>query len=442
MNVLLFVGAGASVELGVPAMRAMAHELHLQFGNQRLPSEILDRFSGLLARSDYDIERLIEMVDGIGRGAEQQLELGFKVDEELRRTVGVMRQEAEWYIQHVCERLRERDAQVLWGPALRKMAGHEVCLATTNYDRSIEIASQFSGVEVEDGFESFDGREFAGWRGVSDRYNIQLLKIHGSTDWYHGDDGRVYKLRHPMPLYGKLAVVGEGKEWPRMTSALVLPTREKRVNQQPYPDLITAFRNAARHAEIAIFLGTSLRDPDILDMCRQCAARVPTYFVSRDGPPDGVQVDERLKVVVQMASKFVASTLPRFLSTSNVDEIDNAAKPRGEAGVSVLRSLVAIQDEQLMPGEICQAIEELVDHDVSVDIEMLAPLLRHEDGTVRSYAVALIERSVDHGEVMDLTEQLIRENPDGRLARELEMLETLRGIRQTGNGVLETANSD
>jgi len=259
MNLLLFMGAGASVELGVPAMRAMARELHDHLANLGLARAVLDRFDTMLSESDYDIERLIEAVDGIVHGTEQQKLLGFAVDEELSDTVRVMRQEAEWYIQHVCERLREIEARVLWGPAFRRSAGHKICFATTNYDRSVEIGARFNDASIDDGFESFDGREIVRWKGVDSGSALQLLKIHGSTDWYHGSDGRVYKLRHPMPLYGNLAVVDDGSDELRMRSALVLPTREKRVNQPPYPDLVTSFRNAAQASDVAVFLGTSLR---------------------------------------------------------------------------------------------------------------------------------------------------------------------------------------
>ena len=107
MKVLLFMGAGASVELGIPAMRAMAQELHDHLANQRLSPTVLERFAALLSDADYDIEHLIVAVDGIVDGNEQQKKLGFPVNEELGKVAHVMRQETEWYVQHVCERLRE-----------------------------------------------------------------------------------------------------------------------------------------------------------------------------------------------------------------------------------------------------------------------------------------------------------------------------------------------
>ena len=233
------------------------------------------------------MEKLIEAVDGIESGSRHQKTLGFGVDESLFKAVRTMRSEAEWLVQHVCERLREIKAVRLWGAALRRYKDHEISFVTTNYDRSIEIGCSFGGVAIEDGFEAFDGREFAKWKGVSNDRPVRLLKIHGSTDWYQGEDSSVYKLKHPMPLYGDLAVSDMDGAFPRMTSAIVLPTREKRVNQPPYPDLVAEFRKVAKDADIAIFVGTSLQDPDLLDLCGKVRSEfqrtgyppsVPTYM--------------------------------------------------------------------------------------------------------------------------------------------------------------------
>ena len=427
MNVLLFMGAGASVELGIPAMRSMAQELHSHLENQRLSPTVLKRFAALLSDVDYDIEDLIEAVDRIVEGNEQQKKLGFPVNEELGNVASVMRQETEWYVQHVCERLREVDARVLWSAALRSTTEHRICFATTNYDRSLEIGGRFHDVVIDDGFELFAEQEVVRWKGIDPSSALQLVKLHGSTDWYQGSDGSVYKLRHPMPLYGSLAVAEDGTNRPRMTSALVLPTQEKRVNSPPYPDLVTTFRNAANSADVAIFLGTSLRDPDIQDICRQCAERIPTYFVSSDGAPKGVTVSTRLNVVVQTASKFIASTLPRFLRTSRTDDLDAATTSGSGEQVSVLPWLIAIHDTNRPVEEICAAIERLADNDIAVDIARLSPLLQHTNDTVSSYAVALLDKSLDRTEAMQLAGHLADKEPKGVFAKEWVMLKELLG---------------
>ncbi|MCY3845449.1 MAG: SIR2 family protein [Acidobacteria bacterium] len=430
MKLLLFLGAGASVELGIPAMRAMAHELHGHMVNQRLSSTVLERFEKMLSDADYDIEHLIEIIDGIVDGAKQRTKLQLSVEDELDKVAPVMRQEAEWYVQHACERLREVEARVLWRAALARTGEHTIWFATTNYDRSLEIGSRFNDISIDDGFEQFNGREVAPWRGVRHDRPLQLLKMHGSTDWYQGSDGRTFKLRHPMPLYGNLAVVDDGSEWPKMTSALVLPTREKRVTHPPYPELVTSFRNAAAAAECAIFVGTSLRDPDILDVCTRCASRIPTYFVSKDGAPTGSAANPKLKVVVQKAARFIASTLPEFLAKSASDSLGEMTASANVEDGSVLDWLVAIQDETRTPKEICSAIERLSDSSVAVDAAALRPLLEHEDHTVRRYAVALVDKSLDRAEVMELAEERARIEPEGLLAEELTMLKTLIGDRE------------
>ena len=173
------------------------------------------------------------------------------------------------------------------------------------------------GSPVEDGFESgfFEGgfnegggTELAKWRGIRASNNVHLLKLHGSTDWYLADDGSVYKLRHAMPLYGALVLMERGKNNPTLKSALVLPSQEKMTTQPPYPSLATEFRNSAEQADVAIFLGTSLRDQDMRDVCSLCANRVPTFVVSRGANYGQGYLPPTATVLKQSASRFLIST--------------------------------------------------------------------------------------------------------------------------------------
>lgn len=403
-------------------MRRMVEEFHDHLKNQDLSSDVLGPFENLLSEANYDMEKLIETVDGIESGSRHQKTLGFKVDESLFKAVRIMRSEAEWFVQHACERLREIEAARLWGATLRRCTDHEISFVTTNYDRSIEIGCSFSGVTIEDGFEAFDGREFAEWKGVSSDRPVKLLKIHGSTDWYQGEDSSVYKLKHPMPLYGDLAVSDMGGASPRMTSAIVLPTREKRVNQPPYPDLVAEFRKAAKDADTAIFVGTSLRDPDLLNLCGQSAERIPTYLVSRSGEYPDVSLHSGVKFILQSASEFLISTLPRFLHGSGPDELDRLSETRSDNRPSVLSWLVTALDSGETSENVYNSIEKLADKNVAVDIIDLEPLLRHTDSTVRKYAVALIPSSIDRDEALALAEDIASAEPDSPFGRELDAL--------------------
>ena len=124
---------------------------------------------------------------------------------------------------------------------------------------------------------------------------------------------------------------------------MVLPTNEKKINHPPHPDLVTDFRNAARSAEIAFFVGTSLRDPDILDIFRQCSARIPTYLVNRRkvDPNGGGDVVNR--TIVDTTSGFLISTLPKFLKTEDLGLLETKAYPWKQRAMSTSTSFVALR---------------------------------------------------------------------------------------------------
>ena len=431
MKILLFTGAGASVELGIPAMRGMAEEFHAHLGNLELTKSVFERFEQMLPQSGYDIESLIELVESVEKGQESLRGLNYQVNEDLLSTSRTMRWEVEWFMQHVCERLRDVDAEVLWGAALRRTGDHELCVATSNYDRAIEIACRSSKVPFDDGFEEGPELETSRWRGISFEQDgiVRLLKVHGSTDWYLGDDGAVYKLRHSMPLYGNLALAYIGDEscsLPRMKSALILPTREKRITQPPYPDLMTDLRNAARMAEVAIFLGTSLRDSDIRDICRQCAERIPTFLVTVDNRVNDLNIP-KLRTIRGTASGFLTSTLPVFLAEGEVEYLNDCSNGKlWTVGTApVLTSIVSALEGDGGVDETCRAIDRLVDCGVMLDITDIKRLLGQADIAVRKYALAMIPKSVDRAEAMRLAQMMAANDGDVAFSQEFNMLQKL-----------------
>lgn len=430
LKVLLFTGAGASVELGVPAMRRMVEEFHVHLSNQELSEDIFDRIDRLLANAEYDMENLVDLVDGMDRGREADKPLGREVDEALRATVGIIRGEAQWFVQHACERVKESHAARLWGPGLRRIGEHQMVLATTNYDRAIELACASLGVEVDDGFNPFEGQEYAVWKGTEDGGQFQLIKVHGSTDWYQGSYGSVFKLRHPMPLFGDLSVSVGGPGPPNLKSALILPARGKDANTPPYPDLATAFRKAATSAELAIFLGTSLRDPDIRDICTKCAAQIPTFYVSVTGPGEGSSLPPKARHIKQTASEFLISTLPRFLEESNVTVLDAAADHDPYPGKNVLEWVVSAFGDDESPQEICGAIEKLAEYGIRVDFADLELLLRRENDDIRKFSLALLSDSPDKVLALEVAKEIAATAPASSFATELALLMDLEGSQK------------
>ena len=63
MKILVFCGAGASVELGVPDMRAMILGFHFDLVQRRVAASAAARLGELVKDDRFDIESLIEDVD-------------------------------------------------------------------------------------------------------------------------------------------------------------------------------------------------------------------------------------------------------------------------------------------------------------------------------------------------------------------------------------------
>ena len=422
MKVLLFTGAGASVELGVPAMKDMARDLYSYFSRREWPVNILEQLNKLIRESDFDLEHLIELVDTVEKGEQGRKQLGVDYDEQLFGAVRTMRWETEWYVQHSCERIWDADAFALWGSTLRRVDGHEFCVVTTNYDRAIESTCEVENIAYDDGFASFDEKEYAMWSGIDPSSPVKLLKIHGSTDWYQGVNGETYKLRHPMPLYGELRVSARNGVLPELASAMVLPTKEKKINHPPYPDLVTDFRNSARSVEVAFFVGTSLRDPDILDIFRQCSARIPTYLVSRKGVDADHTRDLVNRTIVDTASGFLISTLPKFLQTEDFGLLETKASSSKGASLSVLPWLSTATGRTNSVDRVCEAIDRLVDAEVSVDGFVLGNLLSHSEEDISKYALALIPHSVDREAALECARKKAGVGDKSEFRSEYEML--------------------
>ncbi len=79
--------------------------------------------------------------------------------------------------------------------------------------------------------------------------------------------------------------------WPtgkNLRSSLVLPSREKMLTKAPYPRLSQFFLTAADCCDLAIFVGSSLRDDHIRDVAFSTASRVPVFIVNPEGESYGV----------------------------------------------------------------------------------------------------------------------------------------------------------
>ena len=396
MKVLLFAGAGTSVELGVPAMAGLAKEFQDHCRQYGVQADLVER---ILRDTDMDVEILIETLDQLC-GAGPALDV---VGEHVSALEAAReaRAEVEWFVQHSAERVREQDAKLMWGSIIRSGIAHDLTVVTTNYDRAFEMAAKAVDVKLRDGFGEFRELEFATWEGVptDQSEGVRLLKLHGSTDWYAKvDSDEPIKLRHPVALYGRSELrLPSGQS---LRSALILPSREKRITEKPYPRVSQAFLNVADQCDLAIFVGSSLRDAHIEGAAQSTASSVPTFVVN---PNEGSKV-ANAKQIRQHASTFLISTLPNALAGDTFGILNAAAQdsPSQAGGIlDAIRTLSRSENDSLVRRDAIERVHEI---GATLEAHQVTELLEDNDADVARYALSLVYRSAQAPELLDVAE--------------------------------------
>lgn len=374
--------------------------------------------------STLDVEHLIEELDHIC-SARASLETIGQEAGSLER-FDKIRAEIEWFIQHAAERIHARDAHLMWGSVLRASARVTLTLATTNYDRAIELAANAEGIDLDDGFGQFDQREIAAWTGFGrSGAAVSLVKLHGSTDWYaDGVSGSPRKLRHPMPLFGRATLrLPDGSE---LGSALILPSREKLLTRDPYPRLSQVFLNAADSCDMAVVIGSSLRDHHLRSAAQAIAQRVPMFIVNPEGSTHQIG---HACAIPQSASTLLISTLPAALIGREPQAAlrDAASLPVEQRGNSLIALKNALDPEAPTPAR-CRALEELDAQGASLDSELMRELLECTDPHVARYALGLIPLSPDRAKLMDMASAVRHSEDDAAYLEDLSLLNKLLSV--------------
>ncbi|MCU7886216.1 MAG: SIR2 family protein [Candidatus Thiodiazotropha sp. (ex Lucinoma annulata)] len=415
MNIMILAGAGTSVELGVPAMAGMAREFIDHSKQWCVEPELVQKIIG----NTLDIEYLIDGLDKICSAASSLKAIGQNT-EELRR-VHKIRAEVEWFVQHAAERIVPKEAELMWGGILRSSSTHALSLITTNYDRAIELAANAVNVELNDGYNQFEEGELSRWNGFGNSDDeVVLAKLHGSTDWFEETGTKsAIKLRHPMPLFGntRLQIAGEQE----LGSSLVLPSREKLLTHAPYPRLSQIFLNSADKCEIAIFMGTSLRDDHLRDAAISTAMKVPVFLVT----PEALDTElENIIHIKQCASTFLISTLPNALATDNIAAYLTTKSVSVLEDQGIFQTLISALNASLSPHLRCQALEELEDLELAPNIWVLENLLEDENPQVARYALGLLSHS-PHGEILRDKAKTSAHKVDNSFLQDLKLLEEM-----------------
>jgi hypothetical protein len=417
-------------------MRTMAVELQEHLTRTGSATRLLPQLGARLEDPAYDIESLIDDLDKIcGVGTALAAFGESPIDPELVSAAQEARSETEWFVQAACERLHPDDAELVWTPLLRCSDTTTLTIATTNYDRAIEIAAQRLSLSFDDGFEPFGTREWTPWRGIEAPNEMRLLKIHGSTDWYRvSDTDDVVKLRHPMPLFGGVSLRLTGESPGYLGSALVLPSREKLKNLPPFPDLSHELYASAKDADAAVFVGSSLRDPDLKQLCRSiCERGIPTLVVGRSAArePEGA-APAASYVLRQSASTFLISTLPRLVRELGLthDRLREVADGNQYGTESLLPHLRMLTAPESSTSARSNAIETLWRLRADIGAEMIRTLLGDGRGPIAVDALGLVPTCGDAPALLAHAEELAMTSGEAAFQSEVALL---RQVLEAGN---------
>lgn len=422
MKILLFAGAGTSIELGVPGMIGLATEFIAHTKQWSVEPALVERIIG----DNLDLEHLIEELDRLCEARRSLESIG--LDTETVENAERVRAEVEWFVQHSAERVTAYDARIMWGPVLRATTSSELTIVTTNYDRAIELAANAEGICLEDGFGDSSLEEAKSWSGFRvEPQGPTLVKLHGSTDWYEDcETEKATRLRHPMPLFGNANLRFGDRE---LGSAIVLPSREKFLNREPYPRLSQKFLNTVDSCDLAVFIGTSLRDTHIRQAASAVAQRIPVFLVNPDGKTHGIS---GTVAIVQCSSKFLVSTLPNALMSLEPEVALRCASQKDSMiGNGLIDPTRRLLNENGEAKDRCEAIDELDAIGATLPPQWIRNLLNDDNATVARYALGLILLSPSAEELIAEAESC-RHSQDPTFGEEYMLLRKMFRQREVG----------
>lgn len=135
---------------------------------------------------------------------------------------------------------------------LRRTANQKIRVVTTNYDRLAEYAIDQALLSCDNGFYGKYQKTFRGLQ-ASGNDKIELLKVHGSLDWFITEDQRVVSL--PDSVSGSL----------ELTPLLVTPGIRKyeHAHNEPFRSIISRADAAFESARAILCIGYGFNDNHI-----------------------------------------------------------------------------------------------------------------------------------------------------------------------------------
>ena len=137
-----------------------------------------------------------------------------------------------------------------------------LCIATLNYDNSVELLAESNGIPCTTGIEKWS--ETGSFDSVSD--GILLLKLHGSIDWASQQS---ITQERPMPHRVISRANADIIKSRGFRPAVIFGHRNKLTAEGPFLDLLRAFRRELSQVQLVTAIGYSFADSHINEYLSQ-----------------------------------------------------------------------------------------------------------------------------------------------------------------------------
>jgi len=178
---------------------------------------------------------------------------------------------------------------------------------TLNYDLAVEAARDGLRVRLVDGLDrrrtvnrTWSAAQFHKFR-ASRATAVVLFKLHGSVSWCRDEDGTIREL------------VGLHRDPPPFKHVVMYPSlRSKNLQGEPWSTAYGYLRECLGRARVAVIIGTSLRDAELVDGLRSALVDnelLTLVFVdpSRDHERWSQRLDVKASRVAAIAAPFGGS---------------------------------------------------------------------------------------------------------------------------------------
>jgi|YNPNPStandDraft_1061719.scaffolds.fasta_scaffold24410_3 hypothetical protein len=338
-EIVILLGAGASVEAGIPHSEKMISEVESLVASDPNWGKYRDLYNyirssiyhsdGIRGKFDrdvtYNIERLVNTLDEIAKKREHTLYPFVGAwDPTLVEVAG---RDFELIVKFRNEILRMLRGQWLTVQDYATSAGyfqklvefqqdygHPLRVFTLNYDLCVERSCAElrlgSEVRIERGFKKetrkWDWRQFI---ENPDEPNIYLYKLHGSTDWSYDQDDELTFFDDP-------ARIADDK------AAMIFGTSYKLEYRDPFLFLAYMFRQWTLEARIIVSIGYGFGDEHINKIIHEALKRDKQRILLSISPLNQTSQDTTNRSFVELAEgNNKRSEIAKAIGCRNHDQI-------------------------------------------------------------------------------------------------------------------------